>query len=306
MKLGLKPRSRRWIASFVWRTSAVLGLFVLLSNIGFVLAQGLRDPELLKASINVSQFPRDVDFFITMRESALIPSFGIAIIVFFALAIGHLVLFGPKDMSMQSDQDAIPWWTATERVLHGIIAVVFIVLAVSGLAITFGKYFGGGTGTLLLRTAHEYSGFVFAPVLVILTLMWLKHAVFRNYDMEWFAKAGGYLGYKGQLRAGKFNAGQKQWYWFMVIFGLLLSVTGFLVFFQVGDIGAMRTYMVIHLLSSIPILLMFVAHLYMTTLGTKGAFMGMINGRFSKTAAQKFHSEAPELQQPQPQPAGSD
>jgi cytochrome b subunit of formate dehydrogenase len=50
---------------------------------------------------------------------------------------------------------------------------------------------------------------------------------------------------------------------------------------------------------------MFVAHLYMTTVGTKGAFMGMINGRFSKTAAQKFHSEAPELQGGA-QPAGSD
>lgn len=305
MRIGLKPRSSRWVASFCWRTALLLGVFVVLSNIGFVLAQGLRDPDLLRASIGVSQFPRDVDFFLTMRSSALIPSFGIALIVFCAMAIGHLVLFGPKDMSAKSEQDLISWWTLTERILHGIIAVAFIVLLVSGLAITFGRYFGGGTGGLVLRTAHEYAGFVFTPVLVILVVMWLKHAVFRAYDVEWFSKAGGYLGYKGQLRSGKFNAGQKQWYWFMTVFGVLLAATGLAVFFQLGSISQMRFYMVVHLLSSIPLILMFVAHLYMTTVGTKGAFMGMINGRFSKTAAQKFHSEAPELQGGA-QPAGSD
>jgi cytochrome b subunit of formate dehydrogenase len=91
----------------------------------------------------------------------------------------------------------------------------------------------------------------------------------------------------------------------MTVFGVLLAATGLAVFFQLGSISQMRFYMVVHLLSSIPLILMFVAHLYMTTVGTKGAFMGMINGRFSKTAAQKFHSEAPELQSGA-QPAGSD
>lgn len=281
--------------SFFWRSGVLLSLFVLISNIGYVLAQGLRDPQLLRTSIGVAEYPRQVDFFIVMRESALIPSFGIALIVFVILALGHFFLFGSKDMSIKNEQDAIPWWTLTERILHGIIAVAFIVLLVSGLAITFGRYFGGGTSTLVLRTSHEYAGFVFIPVLVILTVMWIPHGIFRNYDWKWFAHAGGYLGYKGNLVSGKFNAGQKQWYWFMVVFGLILSVTGVLVFFQFGSVYNMRTYMVLHLLASIPLILMFVAHLYMTTLGTTGAFMGMINGRFSRTAAQSFHPEAPDL-----------
>ncbi len=135
--------------------------------------------------------------------------------------------------------------------------------------------------------------------------MWLRHGFFRAYDLKWFAKAGGYLGYKGELRSGKFNAGQKQWYWFMVVFGILLAWSGLFLFFQIGGMDDMRLYQVIHFAASVPIILMFIAHLYMTTLGTKGAFMGMIDGRFSKTAAGKFHSEAPELKS-EAQPAGSD
>jgi formate dehydrogenase subunit gamma len=304
MRIRLKPRSRRWTLSFLRRSTVLLGLFVVLSNIGYVLAQGLRDPQLLRTSIGVADFPRQVDFFIVMRESALIPSFGIALIVFVIIALGHFFLFGPKDMSIKNDQDAIPWWTLAERILHGIIAVAFIVLLVSGLAITFGRYFGGGTSTLVLRTSHEYAGFVFIPVLIILAMMWIPHALFRHYDLKWFAHAGGYLGYKEKLASGKFNAGQKQWYWFMTVFGLILAVTGVLLYFQWGSVYNMRTYLVLHLLSSIPLILMFVAHLYMTTLGTRGAFMGMINGRFSRTAAQAFHSEAPDLRKVQP--AGSD
>jgi formate dehydrogenase subunit gamma len=304
MRIRLKPRSRRWTASFLRRSTVLLGLFVVLSNIGYVLAQGLRDPQLLRTSIGVSEFPRQVDFFMVMRESALIPSFGIALIVFVILALGHFFLFGPKDMSIQGEKDAIPWWTLTERILHGIIAVAFIVLLVSGLAITFGRYFGGGASTLVLRTSHEYAGFVFIPVLVILTVMWLPHGIFRNYDLNWFAHAGGYLGYKGKLTSGKFNAGQKQWFWFMVVFGLILALTGLALFFQLGTVFNMRTYLVLHLLASIPLILMFVAHLYMTTLGTRGAFMGMIHGRFSRTAAQSYHPDAPDLRKMQP--AGSD
>src|SRR3990172_11048684 len=126
MRIRIKPRSRRWTVSFLARCSVLLGLFVVLSNIGYVLAQGLRDPQLLRTSIGVAEFPRQMDFFIVMRESALIPSFGIALLVFVILALGHLVLFGPKDMSIKNEQDAIPWWTMTERVLHGIISVAFI------------------------------------------------------------------------------------------------------------------------------------------------------------------------------------
>ena len=295
MSIRLKPRSQRRGTKVLWRSAVLLGLFVVLSNVGYVLAQGLRDPQLLRTSLNVAQFPRQVDFFMSLRDSSLIPSFGIAILAFIVIALGHFFAIGPKDMSMRDEHDAMPWWNVFERIIHAIIAIAFVILTISGLAITFGRYVGGGSGTLLLRTLHEYSGLVFTPCIIILTLIWVRHAIPRSYDMEWFSHAGGYLGYKGKLTSGKFNAGQKVWYWIMVIAGLLLTWSGLMQYFQIGTVLERRTDVIVHFFSSIPIVLMFLVHLYMTTLGTRGAFMGMINGKFSKSAAQNFHSEAPEL-----------
>jgi formate dehydrogenase subunit gamma len=303
MRIRKKPRSRRWVVSYLWRSAVLLGLFVLVSNIGYVLAQGLRDPQLLRTSIGVTDFPRQVDLFMRLRESAIIPSFGIAILVFIVLSLGHFFAIGPKDLSLRGEQDAIPWWNLFERILHGLMAISFVVLAISGLAITFGRSLGGGTPTLVLRALHEYSGFVFTPCMVILAVTWARHAIPRSYDVEWFTKVGGYLGYKGKLTSDKFNAGQKLWFWIMVVAGVLLAWSGFSQFYSVGTVLERRNDVIIHLLAAIPIILMFVVHLYLSTIGTKGAFMTMINGRFSKTAAMAHHPMAPELRKA---PAGSD
>ena len=295
MSIRLKPRSRRWTAAYLWRSTVLLGLFVALSNIGYVLAQGLRDPQLLRTSLNVAQFPRQVDYFMTLRDSAIIPSFGIAMLAFIVISLGHFFAIGPKDLSARDDADLIPWWNLFERIVHAISAIAFVILGISGLAITFGRYMGGGTPTLVLRTLHDYSGLVFTPCVIVLALLWVRHAIPRSYDMEWFTHAGGYLGYKGKLTSGKFNAGQKLWYWIMVIAGLLLVYSGLMQYFEIGTVLQRRTDVIIHFFAAIPIILMFLVHLYMSTLGTRGTFMGMINGRFSKTAAQNYHSEAPEL-----------
>ena len=308
--IRLKPRSMRNTRSFVVRTSVVLGVFLLVSNAAFVAAQAVKLPsDLMRTAIGGTQFMQNTDWYLALRTSAVIPSFGIAIIVFVVLALGHFFIFGAKDMSIRDDSDAIPWWSVTERVLHAILAVAFVVLFISGLMITFGRFLGGGSATLVMRLGHEYSGFVFTPIMVILALMWVRHGLFHKYDGQWFVKAGGYLGYEGKLVSGKFNAGQKIWYWFMVVFGILLAWSGFFLYFQLGGMDDMRFYQLLHFAAAVPIILMFVVHLYMTTIGVKGAFMGMINGRFSKTAAQNYHPEAPALKsgaQPAPEPAGSD
>ncbi len=297
MKLRLKRRPGKWFLSFSVRTLVFLSVFMFLANIGFLLAQGLLiDPSVLMRNvIGGSDYLFQTDAFIALRESALIPSFGIAIIVFVVLALGHLFTFGPKDMSSSGPADEIPWWNLFERVTHGIIAVVFVILTISGLLITFGRFFGGGGGTLFLRQLHDFSGFVFVPALAIVALMWIRQAIPKAYDMQWFAKFGGYLGYKGELKSGKFNAGQKMWYWIMLVCGILLSWSGLSLFYQAGQMSDLRTYVIIHLISAIPVILMFLVHLYMTTLGTKGTFMGMINGKISKKAATAYHSEAANL-----------
>jgi formate dehydrogenase subunit gamma len=297
MKIHLKNRSGKASLSFVWRAVLLLTVLLSLTNIGFLMAQGLilDTSQLLRNVLGGADYLRQTDLFISIRSSMIIPSFGIAILVFIGLSLGHFFTFGPKDMTGKGEADAIPWWNLFERIIHWIIAVSFVILLISGLLITFGRYFGGGAGTYYLRHLHEYSGFVFTPALVITVLMWIKESLPKFYDVQWLLHFGGYLGYKGQLKSGKFNAGQKQWYWIMTVTGVLLAWSGLGLFFQWGKMSELRFYVILHFFSSIPMILMFLVHLYMTTIGTKGSFMGMINGKMSKSAAESFHSESSTL-----------
>lgn len=303
MKVQLKKHRGKSYFSFAARSSLLLFLFMSVANLGYLLAQSqvLDTPDLLLKAVGGADFKNQMALFLQLRSSLYIPAFGIAILVFIGLSLGHFFAFGPKDMSGPGGEDEIPWWTLFERITHWIIAVVFVLLFISGLLITFGSVFGGGGFTLFLRKIHEYSGFVFIPALVVTILMWLKESIPRAYDMAWIANFGGYLGYKGALKSGKFNAGQKFWYWVMTLCGVLLSLTGLGLFFEVGISGntvpysTLGSYVVIHFFSAIPLILMFLVHLYMTTLGTKGALGGMINGKFSRNAAANYHSESSSL-----------
>ncbi len=297
MKIQFNKRSGRSFPKFAFRTSVLLMLFMSVVNLGYLMAQKLlvSTSDLLRDVVGGSDYLYRTDAFIALRTSMIIPAFGIVILVFIGLSLGHYATFGPKDMSGRGVEDEIPWWNLFERILHGLIAIAFVVLLVSGLLITFGRYFGGGSPTLFLRQIHEYAGFVFVPALVITALMWIREALPRAYDMKWLVHFGGYLGYKGHLPSGKFNAGQKVWYWIMFIAGVLLVLSGLGLFYQYGDMSDLRLYVVIHFYASIPVILMFLVHLYMTTLGTKGTLQGMFNGKMSKSALSAYHSESREL-----------
>ena len=292
MKFGLKRRSRRWTASFFFRGTVLMGVLMLLVNAGYLAAQAaLRDPnELWQQAVT-----GNLATFMGLRNSALLPSFAIAMAAFVVIALAHFFTFGPKDMSAKDSKDLIPWWTLWERIIHGIVVISFLLLMFSGLQITYGRYFGGGSMTLFLRQVHELAGFVYSPAVIIMALMWARDALFRAYDLEWLKRAGGYLGYKGQIKSGKFNAGQKFYFWVMIVTAFVHVWTGLSLYYQLGSLATLRLYVTLHLLSTVPMVLMFIVHLYMTTLGTKGALMGIINGQFSRAAATKFHSEAPGL-----------
>ena len=297
MKRLQRRRSKEPMSAFAFKAAVILTGFVVLANVGYLLAQTLvADPNLLlRQAIGGNQFLFNVDVFLYLRSSPVIPIFGVAIVVFVAIALGHYFTFGAKDMTIQDPADAIGWWSLTERVIHGIVVVSFLVLLISGLSITFGRFFGGGTVRLVLRIMHEYAGFVYLPVFVIMVLMWIREALPKGYDLKWFAKFGGYLGYQGTLVSGKFNAGQKVYFWVMAITGIFHAWSGLMLVFQAGGMMEMRYYVVMHFIATIPMVLMFVVHAYLTTLGIKGSFMGMIHGRFSKTAAQHYHSDATPL-----------
>ncbi len=189
-------------------------------------------------------------------------------------------------------------WAVSDRVLHWYTAVLFIILAITGLSLLWGRYVlipvfgkeGFAAWANLAKPVHDYLALPFVAGLVVMLLKWFKHNIPASYDLEWFKKAGGYLG-DGHPPAGFANAGEKAYYWALVIFGTMLVTSGFwLLFPNLGfERSAMQTANIVHGASALLLTAAVCAHIYLGTLGSEGALEGMISGEVDEGWAQQHH-----------------
>lgn len=186
-----------------------------------------------------------------------------------------------------------------QRSIHWTVAITFCVLALSGLVLLFGKYilmpvFGRTLFSwlaILCKNLHNFVGPVFAIALVLLILTFIKDNLIKAYDFKWIAKFGGMLSGE-HVPSGRFNAGEKVWFWGgVLVLGVTVSVTGFILDFP--NFGqereAMQLANVIHAVSAMIFISIFLGHAYMGTIGTEGAYRAMRHGVVDETWAKEHH-----------------
>ncbi len=186
-----------------------------------------------------------------------------------------------------------------ERFTHWVIAVSFVILAVTGLNITFGKELflpligpvAFSNWSIAAKYAHDYSSFPFVIGVFVLFLLWVRENLFTKVDIEWFREGGGMIGHK-EPPAWKFNAGQKALFWLVVLGTIGVAVSGaFLLFpFYLTNILGMQIAQVIHALIAIAFIALIIAHIYIGTLGMEGGFDAMGTGEVDLNWAKQHHS----------------
>jgi formate dehydrogenase subunit gamma len=189
-------------------------------------------------------------------------------------------------------------FNAFERFIHWMTATCFIILAISGLNITFGK-------SLLLpllgpdaftgwaqwaKYAHNYLSFPFTIGVVVVFLMWIGGNIPNRVDVEWVKRGGGIIG-KDHPPAYRFNAGQKTIYWLQMLGGTAMAITGYLLMFPFygTDVGAMQTAQMIHGIVAMLYVALMIAHIYIGSIGMEGAFEGMGSGTVDVNWAKQHH-----------------
>jgi formate dehydrogenase subunit gamma len=190
-------------------------------------------------------------------------------------------------------------WAMSDRVLHWYTAVLFIVLAITGFSLLWGRSVlipllgkeGFAAWAGIAKPIHDYLALAFTAGLVVMLLKWFHHNIPAAYDREWFRQAGGYFG-SSHPPAGFANAGEKAYYWVLVIGGTALVVSGFyLLFPNLGfERAAMQTANVVHGVSALVLTTAVIAHIYLGTLGSEGALEGMISGEVDEGWARQHHS----------------
>jgi formate dehydrogenase subunit gamma len=190
-------------------------------------------------------------------------------------------------------------FSAFERFVHWLTASCFIVLALSGLNITFGKPLllpllgpeGFTTWSELAKYAHNFISFPFTIGVVLVFLIWLAGNIPNSADIEWFKRGGGIVG-DDHVPAGHFNGGQKMIYWLVVLGGGTSAATGYLLLFPFYGTGisGMQTAEVVHATVAMLFIAVMLGHIYIGTIGMEGAVEAMGEGSVDVNWAKQHHS----------------
>ena len=214
-----------------------------------------------------------------------------------ALLAYHLIKGGAK-LEHRTGRKVLRW-AVSDRVLHWYTAVLFIILAITGLSLLWGRSVlipilgkeGFAAWAGIAKPIHDYLALAFTAGLIVMVLKWAHHNIPAAYDREWFKQAGGYFS-GSHPPAGFANAGEKVYFWVLVIGGTALVVSGFyLLFPNFGfERSAMQTANIVHGVSSLILTTAVIAHIYLGTLGSEGALEGMVTGEVDEGWARQHHS----------------
>ena len=236
-----------------------------------------------------------------VRNNIIIP-YGAALLL---IAVGAMALFyfskGTIELHGSETGRKIERFTPFERSAHWTNAIAFCALAISGIVMAYGKYFllpiiGGtlfGWLTYAMKNLHNFAGPLFTVSLVVVFVTFVKDNLPSKEDLAWLLKGGGL--FSGvEVPSHRFNAGEKVLFWAGVLFlGAVVVASGLVLNMLIPGLVYERATMqianMVHGVASLFMMAMFIGHIYMGTLGMRGAYKAMREGYVDETWAKEHH-----------------
>jgi formate dehydrogenase subunit gamma len=212
-------------------------------------------------------------------------------------------------------------FTEIERMGHWLLAVSFIILALTGLNVLYGRYallplIGADAFSAISiagKWLHNYVAFAFMVGLALTFVVWVRHNFPSWRDVVWLAKGGGMFVKGSHPPAWKFNAGQKILFWIIMLGGLSLSLSGLALMFPFQTALFAKTFAIVNMLGfhlpteltpvqemqyatswhgivALALIVVVIGHIYIGTLGMQGAFSAMGSGQVDVNWAKEHHS----------------
>ena len=215
-----------------------------------------------------------------------------------ALAIFYM-LRGAVKLKAPLTGRLMPRFSYFERVVHWSMAGSFVILALSGLNMLFGKHvllplLGHNTFSwlaVLSKNLHNFIGPLFLFSIVVAFFLFVKDNIWRASDLHWIRTAGGLLT-GSHVPAWRFNFGEKFWFWIGLVFiGLTISISGFVLDFPnfLQGRSVMQTANIVHAVFALMFICMAFGHIYIGTIGMEGSLDAMRTGYVDETWAREHH-----------------
>jgi formate dehydrogenase subunit gamma len=193
-------------------------------------------------------------------------------------------------------------FTPLERAAHWSNAIAFVILAVSGVVMAFGKFFllpviGGtlfGWLSYALKTAHNFAGPLFAVSLLVVFVTFVRDNWPSRHDIPWLLRGGGLLSGE-EVPSHRFNAGEKLVFWGgVLLLGAVVVGSGLVLDKLIPGLAYLRGDMqiahMVHAVAAVLMMAMFLGHIYIGTIGMKGAYRAMRTGNVSQAWAHEHHA----------------
>ena len=254
----------------------------------------------------------------------------IALVAFYFMKGRMMIDGGPSGQTIER-------FKAFERFGHWCLAGSFVMLAITGLLLLFGRaviipIFGHQANSVLATFSiwvHNNIAWVFMFSLIAIFFMWVKHNIPNKLDWDWLKQGGGIIG-NAHPSAKKFNAGQKIIFWMTILLGASVSMSGLSLLFPFELPMFAKTFNVInaitgmglptellpheemqlahlwHAIVAITMIIAFIAHIYFGSVGMEGAFDAMGSGQVDLEWARQHHDlwVEEEMTKDSPNPSG--
>jgi len=186
-------------------------------------------------------------------------------------------------------------FTYLERVVHWVVGVTFVLLLASGLAFSYPSLFwlttlfGGGPAA---RVLHPWIGAVFGVGMALMIALWIRHMFLDAEDWKWLGAVRAYAtrDHHHVPPAGKYNAGQKLFFWAQGLLAVALVATGVPLWMPEPFTADLRSVArVLHFAASAGGGLLLIVHVYLGTIAYPGTARGMIDGKVTRGWAAVHH-----------------
>jgi formate dehydrogenase subunit gamma len=234
-----------------------------------------------------------------LRNSMISVYAGWALVIVFLGIVAFYLWKGTMPLHEPRTGRKIRRFTDWQMAIHWTTAWTFVALAISGLVMTFGKnillpligYTLFSWLTIFGKNLHNFIGPLFLVCIVLLFFTFVRDNVWRRYDWNWVRHFGGLISQR-DVPSGKFNAGEKGWFWLGVFLaGIIVSVTGLILDFPNFNQtrGTMQIANIVHLSIAALFMIAALGHIYMGTVGQIGAYRAMSDGYVDETWAKEHH-----------------
>lgn len=189
---------------------------------------------------------------------------------------------------------------ASDRANHWVVAILFVILSLTGLAFFHPAFFFLSNvlgGPVWARILHPFLGIVMVISFIGLARRVWRENFIKPVDIQWLKMINEVINNgdgPDKLPIGKYNAGQKLMFWTMVGSVIVLLLSGLVIwrayFAAYFPIPVIRLAMLAHMLAGFTGIVALIVHVY-AAIWVKGTLRAMTRGTVDANWAKHHHPE---------------